>query len=617
MPASASRSATCLGFALALACGTGERAGAPAADGQSSPATTSAVGAAPCSPSGAAFCWVNPIPQGTPVVALAPASGGGAWGVGADGTALRLSGDALAPVALPTRASLRAAWTAPEGDTWAVGDAVLRHDARGWAVVDAPAGAWSAVHGSGARDVWAVGDGGAAAHWDGAAWQRVDTGTASPLVAVAARAAGDAWALAQDGATFRWDGARWSPGPAIALRSARALLATASGDLWAAGAPLPRGVAGSTGLARLAGAGWEPVAVPGLAAETFTALAVAPDGAVWAGAVSGAGKGAVARFDGAWSVEALPDPSLPVRAVQALPGGELVTGGDGGQVFVRTGGSWSPVHRGPPGALQAGAATAAGEVWFGALAPDYAAADPQASLLRLSGGAVAVVPTGLADVLYGVWANAPDDVWVGTLQNGFLHYDGQRWMPRYAGSAGLVDGVWASGPADVWGAAGATAVHFDGQRVTEWPLPGDGARRIFGTSPRDVWAVGAAGAVYRFDGARWTALAIPGGPGLAVWGSAPDDVWVVGAEGLALHFDGAAFTRVETGTRAALWAVGGTGRGEVWAAGDGGTVLHLAGGRFERVESGTDNALGAIVIDPAGDVYVAGDFGTILRKPSR
>src|SRR6185369_14121834 len=109
----------------------------------------------------------------------------------------------------------------------------------------------------------------------------------------------------------------------------------------------------------------------------------------------------------------------------------------------------------------------------------------------------------------------------------------------------------------------------------------------------------------RFDGARWASLAIPGGPGLAVWGSAPDDVWVVGADGLALHFDGAAFTRVETGTRAALWAVNGTGRGDVWAAGDGGTVLHLTGGRFERVESGTDNALGAIVIAPSGDVYVA------------
>jgi hypothetical protein len=188
-----------------------------------------------------------------------------------------------------------------------------------------------------------------------------------------------------------------------------------------------------------------------------------------------------------------------------------------------------------------------------------------------------------------------------------------RFSAGVGGYTGLVEGVWASGPSDVWGVADDAALHFDGRVVTRQPLPGGGARGIFGLSSRDLWVVGAANAAYRYDGARWSSLSIPG-LALAVWGRASDDVWLVGEGGFAMHWDGTALSKIVTGTTATLWAVTGSPAGDVWAAGAGGTTLRFDGHAFQAVASGTRNTLAAAAVSPSGDVYLAGEFGTILVK---
>jgi hypothetical protein len=56
------------------------------------------------------------------------------------------------------------------------------------------------VWGAAADDVWAVGDGGLAAHY-GTAWSKVDVGTANGLNAVMGRSAGSVWAAGDGGTT--------------------------------------------------------------------------------------------------------------------------------------------------------------------------------------------------------------------------------------------------------------------------------------------------------------------------------------------------------------------------------------------------------------------------------
>jgi hypothetical protein len=604
---------------LALACsGTPVTDASAASVPPTSPADgpgASAPAAAPCvRAAGTPFCWLNPRPQGDALLGLWASGPADAWAVGPASAIARWDGRSLSLLPLPTAAPLRAVWGSAPDDVWAVGDAVLHFDGATWRAVDAPAGPWLAIAGRARDDAWMVGAAGAAARFDGAAWRAVATGSADDLTAVSVAGPGEVWAAAaRGGALLRFDGTSWAPAGRVALRATAALAAAGPGEVWAAGEPdpvPPRAPAGAP-LFHLAGGAWLPVPVAGL--EGGALLALGARGAeVWAGGADASGRGVALRVDGAAGrVEPLPAPALPVRALQPVPGGALAAG-DGGQLFARGDGDWAAASEGArPAYLQFASAAPTGAVWFATVLPDLASAAPSARLLRVGGGAVREEPVGVADVLYGVHALADDDVWAGSLRNGFLHFDGRTWTAGAGGSAGLVDGVWASGPGDVWGISGAAAVHFDGTAVTRLPFPRGSARRISGTSPRDLWAVGAPGVVQHWDGAAWTSLDVPGLV-LDVWAGAADAVWMVGEDGLALRWDGRAFARVETGTGAALRAVSGRPGGAPWAVGDGGTVLRLDGARFVPVPSPTRNALAAVALDAAGRVYAGGDVATVL-----
>jgi photosystem II stability/assembly factor-like uncharacterized protein len=90
-----------------------------------------------------------------------------------------------------------------------------------WAPMTLPEGTptvnW--VYGFGDDDVWAVGDGGTALHWDGAAWEAVPTPTDQNLWGVWGAAPDDVWAVGggttppsanAEPTVLRWDGQAWS-----------------------------------------------------------------------------------------------------------------------------------------------------------------------------------------------------------------------------------------------------------------------------------------------------------------------------------------------------------------------------------------------------------------------
>jgi len=76
---------------------------------------------------------------------------------------------------------------APDGPVWAVGNngVAARFDGAAWTVI--PTGVTETLHAvfvAAADDVWAVGDAGVVVHWDGAAWTAVPSGTSARLAAV-------------------------------------------------------------------------------------------------------------------------------------------------------------------------------------------------------------------------------------------------------------------------------------------------------------------------------------------------------------------------------------------------------------------------------------------------
>ena len=65
-------------------------------------------------------------------------------------------------------------------------------------------------------------------------------------------------------------------------------------------------------------------------------------------------------------------------------------------------------------------------------------------------------------------------------------------------------------------------------------------RGVWGSGPRDVFAVGAGGVIMRYDGVRWYLMFSPTRKELrSVWGTGPTDVYAVGEDGIVLRFDGA------------------------------------------------------------------------------
>jgi hypothetical protein len=86
---------------------------------------------------------------------------------------------------------------------------------------------------------------------------------------------------------------------------------------------------------------------------------------------------------------------------------------------------------------------------------------------------------------------------------------------------------------------------------------------------------------------------------LSVWGTSERDVWAVGADTrdgqgpLVLHFDGASWAREPTGQSGDLWWAFGFESGPLYLGGAGGTILRVENGVFTRMQTpGTGTVFG-------------------------
>jgi hypothetical protein len=163
--------------------------------------------------------------------------------------------------------AFRATWGSGPNDVWVVGtgNGALHWDGRVWGHVLFGPGEPSGLQGlwgSGPRDIFAVGTAGVILHWDGRVWHRMASGTERDLVGVAGRSPTEVYAVAQSEEEMepplllRYDGRSWKSTPLpIPFRASG--IAIAGGEVLVAGrvffdpTPSQRRVAGV--LARYAG----------------------------------------------------------------------------------------------------------------------------------------------------------------------------------------------------------------------------------------------------------------------------------------------------------------------------------------------------------------------------
>ncbi len=154
---------------------------------------------------------------------------------------------------------------------------------------------------------------------------------------------------------------------------------------------------------------------------------------------------------------------------------------------------------------------------------------------------------------------------------------------------------------------------------------------VWGTSERDVWAVGGAlgngfdALVVRFDGTTWHRL-YPGKAETFWWvhGTSASDVWLVGEKGRITHWDGTSFTEVPSGTDATLYGVWAAAPDDAWAVGgtpdqpnaSNDVVLHWDGSSWkpETLPAANKVALFKVWGSSPSDIYVVGEAGVIWHK---
>ena len=153
-------------------------------------------------------------------------------------------------------------------------------------------------------------------------------------------------------------------------------------------------------------------------------------------------------------------------------------------------------------------------------------------------------------------------------------------------------GLWAARADEAWASTATSTLHFDG---LSWSVVSEeGASSIWGSGPRDVWAVGVeegdgGRAVRHYDGNRWSLAAVRS-PG-PIWGTGPSDAWLPG-----LRWTGRAWSPMprpmgtvtlpgeDAGTlgvgQVTIGNFGGTSSSDLWASVDGGGICHWDGRRW-------------------------------------
>jgi hypothetical protein len=338
---------------------------------------------------------------------------------------------------------LSAVWGSASNNVWAVGEyASLQWNGTAWLRSDPARSDLYPAWGSAANDIWAVGEDGLVVHWDGDAWstaldpQKKATNGCSGngrngSGAIWSNGAKDVWATTETADLVHWNGEAWSTVPTGANAALMGVWGSSSTDVWAVGC------GGS--IAHWDGNTWS--AWPSPTNSHLYAVSGAAPNHVWAAGQTGT----VVHWDGVrWSVQELP-------AVECTLG----SGWNGQQPD----GSWSCLGRvglegtdwwlvwstAPNDVWLMGAWTSAGRSggYMGPASSHWNGTEWSNSKEPVAGA--------------GIWLNAPDDRWlVGTSMGGFYpdhqdiaHWNGVAWSELDAGFAGL-NGIWGSSSREIW-----------------------------------------------------------------------------------------------------------------------------------------------------------------------
>jgi hypothetical protein len=486
-----------------------------------------------------------------------------------------------------------------------------------------PDGVTKAIWGPSPNDVWAVGDSGTIAHWDGTTWQGFTSVSDTNLISVHG-ADGIVWAVGGNGATasvmLKWDGFAWRTLSNISTRQLWDVWAATATDAW---------VTDQYAVWRWNGTTWESESLPIQPADgSFEAISGSSANNVWV-----ASDRAAFHWDGVnWSREDLSS-VLPIGYVV-----DLVVDSNG-EAWATTNscdgcGPNPIIHRTNPGWTIAAqpsnggdinsriALSPAGRIWvLGQDGNMYTWNPAQGDTAPVSVPSLQnTIATSLltfsdTDTRFAVGSV---EVWDGThLTNSFTGGTSTDTMGplSFSGSDG-----WAQGEPNDGTPGIVRFYHFTG---TGWSYEAGGDRsssNALYTIGSGLWDVGQGPTFSRWDGTQWYSLVNDTATTdvfNAVSGD-PSYIYAVGSGGRVVTSNVATNevdASINSGTTVNLFSVADSD-GDVWAVGAAGTVIHRTGlGPFSVVSNtgaGT-TLLTSVCANTGQDLWVVGQNSTILH----
>ena len=477
--------------------------------------------------------------------------------------------------------------------------------------------------GTGRSDIWAVGDGGTALHYDGQTWALQNTGTKTNLNGVYAPAAGAAVVVGDGGLVLRWNGSSLASEPSGTLSNLNSVWGASASNVFAVG---------DTGtIIRNMGSGWVPMS-SGTTNNLYRVSGSAADN-VWAVGQSGT----VRSYAGtSWNTVAGPSMAPIADVWTSGPSDVWVVGGTTSSdcgLGRWNGTSWATSNTCKFG-LTALWGSSASEIWFGGaekVVTRIVNGDLTKPLTRdILGSGITKFPTYTS-----AWGPAAGEVYLttsgGTIIKTVAPTGGTQLLAPFptlapGGGAATLTAITGSGGTQYILYSDGTTWSFDGQKFTQLsnPPPGAGFFDAWAAPNGDLMVGTDMGYVVTFSKNTWSALNLTSTSSnvTAVGGSSHLDFYGGTALGYLYRFqngtapggslNGTAFS----GGIQSIWSRSAT---EAWAVGKGGTVVKINGNATTAITSAASmagtNALYSVhgAAAPNKYVWIVGANGTVLR----
>lgn len=478
------------------------------------------------------------------------------------------------------------------------------------------------IWGSADDDVYVVGSQkNAVLHYNGSAWNEVETPSRTFLNAVWGSSAENIFAVGNQGPILHFNGSQWieqeTPLPTYPPSELYGVCGLNDSNIFAVG-KYPRQVGSQIDksiILRYDGQRWFQIDDPTLN-ELYGISEVA--GKLYA--VGNQGTILVYDHQQRWtSMES--GTTAFLTSVWGSSANNVFAVGGAGTILHFDGNNWS--------SMQSGTNVVLWHVW-GSSPQNVYAVGSSGTLLHFDGQTWTILSTETTNILRGIWGSSSNNVLAVGGKGTILRYNGSSWSRMEAVSRLDILDIWPTSPGKAFAACRVSRQISPHGVILElndrnWSqskyMSDDFPKAIWAHSADDVFVVGvgkgsggnANGIVLHYDGNEWQKMEIPPvNPLFAVWGASSDNVFAVGSEGIVLHYNGSNWSIMESGTFFNLRGVWGSSATDVFAVGSG-VILHYDGQSWQSMDSPTENALLDVWGSSATDVVAVGEQGTIIH----